>query len=218
MTRRSETPEARRQRAKEILRILRKEFPGQDRAPACGSVSVADRHDTFRTMHGCTRQHGDARPLVRYASPADFASADIHELEAVIRINRLLQDESQEHCRVFTGTCRTVWRQGAADDGGNGDAAGRWAARPRMSFLVRRSASSRALWSTRMCIAFRSAWDSLRKRPLRRSKSVLWKIFPRKAWIDVGSLLILHGRKTCNARKPKCDACSVNELCLKVGV
>ncbi len=46
----------------------------------------------------------------------------------------------------------------------------------------------------------------------------LMEVFPRKSWIDVGSLLILHGRKTCTARKPKCEACSVRELCPKMGV
>ncbi len=41
----------------------------------------------------------------------------------------------------------------------------------------------------------------------------LMEIVPKKQWIDVGHLLILHGRKTCNARKPKCVECTINELC-----
>ncbi|MBM2840452.1 MAG: nth [Bacteroidetes bacterium] len=41
----------------------------------------------------------------------------------------------------------------------------------------------------------------------------LMKLFPKKDWIDVGSLLILHGRKTCAARKPNCLECVVRELC-----
>ncbi len=41
----------------------------------------------------------------------------------------------------------------------------------------------------------------------------LMKLFPRKDWIDVGSVLILHGRQTCNARKPNCAGCVVNTLC-----
>ena len=41
----------------------------------------------------------------------------------------------------------------------------------------------------------------------------LMRVFPRKDWIDVGSIVILHGRRTCSARKPQCPECSVNELC-----
>jgi endonuclease III len=41
----------------------------------------------------------------------------------------------------------------------------------------------------------------------------LLEIFPKSDWIDVGSVLILHGRKVCNARKPNCPACSVRKLC-----
>jgi endonuclease-3 len=39
------------------------------------------------------------------------------------------------------------------------------------------------------------------------------ELFPQKQWIDVGMLLILHGRKTCKARAPDCPACRVNGLC-----
>ena len=41
----------------------------------------------------------------------------------------------------------------------------------------------------------------------------LMRIFQRKSWIDVGSVLILHGRRTCHARNPKCLECSLNDLC-----
>jgi endonuclease-3 len=45
----------------------------------------------------------------------------------------------------------------------------------------------------------------------------LMESFPRKDWIDVGSILILHGRRTCNARSPKCFECSISELCPSAG-
>jgi len=41
----------------------------------------------------------------------------------------------------------------------------------------------------------------------------LMQIFQKKDWIAVGSVLILHGRRTCHARYPKCPECSVNGLC-----
>ncbi len=41
----------------------------------------------------------------------------------------------------------------------------------------------------------------------------LMKLFPGDKWIEVGSVLILHGRRTCVARKPRCPNCSVRALC-----
>ncbi len=41
----------------------------------------------------------------------------------------------------------------------------------------------------------------------------LLDLVPRKDWTDFGNMLILHGRTICEARRPKCSACSINHLC-----
>jgi endonuclease-3 len=41
----------------------------------------------------------------------------------------------------------------------------------------------------------------------------LMTLVPREDWIIVSHLLILHGRKICAARTPKCVICPVNDLC-----
>lgn len=41
----------------------------------------------------------------------------------------------------------------------------------------------------------------------------LMAITPREEWIDLSHLLIFHGRRFCDARKPKCAQCSVSHLC-----
>jgi endonuclease-3 len=41
----------------------------------------------------------------------------------------------------------------------------------------------------------------------------LMALFKQKDWIDVGSILILHGRRVCIARKPRCATCVVQSLC-----
>jgi endonuclease-3 len=41
----------------------------------------------------------------------------------------------------------------------------------------------------------------------------LMDVIPKKDWIIFGDLLIWHGRRVCNARKPKCLECSVAQLC-----
>ena len=42
----------------------------------------------------------------------------------------------------------------------------------------------------------------------------LKKLWPPEVWGEVHHLLILHGRYTCTARSPKCQACPVAPVCL----
>jgi endonuclease-3 len=41
----------------------------------------------------------------------------------------------------------------------------------------------------------------------------LTALVPRRDWTIFSHLLILHGRKTCIARRPKCESCCINDLC-----
>ncbi len=44
------------------------------------------------------------------------------------------------------------------------------------------------------------------------------QVVPKKEWIDFSHRLITHGRQVCLARKPKCDACTLNDICPRIGV
>ncbi len=46
----------------------------------------------------------------------------------------------------------------------------------------------------------------------------LMEQFAEKEWIVLSHELILHGRRCCTARNPKCPECSLESLCSKVGV
>ena len=41
----------------------------------------------------------------------------------------------------------------------------------------------------------------------------LMKLFDRREWFQLTYLFIEHGRRICNAKKPKCDQCFLNQLC-----
>jgi endonuclease-3 len=41
----------------------------------------------------------------------------------------------------------------------------------------------------------------------------LMPLFPRKDWALVSHLLIFHGRRVCEARRPKCEICVLNDIC-----
>jgi endonuclease III len=41
----------------------------------------------------------------------------------------------------------------------------------------------------------------------------LMKLVPKREWYRFSNLIILHGRKTCKARKPLCNACILADIC-----
>lgn len=43
----------------------------------------------------------------------------------------------------------------------------------------------------------------------------LLKVVPKDYYYDVNHLFIWHGRKICDARRPKCENCAINEYCDK---
>ncbi|HEX8251350.1 MAG TPA: endonuclease III [Pyrinomonadaceae bacterium] len=46
----------------------------------------------------------------------------------------------------------------------------------------------------------------------------LQQLVPQKDWVMFPHWLIAHGRKICQARKPKCSECVLNDICPKIGV
>jgi endonuclease-3 len=46
----------------------------------------------------------------------------------------------------------------------------------------------------------------------------LMKIVDRKDWGKLSNILIMHGRKICDAKKPDCEHCCINKLCEKNGL
>lgn len=41
----------------------------------------------------------------------------------------------------------------------------------------------------------------------------LMKLFPSEHWTMLAHLLIWHGRRVCDAKKPRCEACVISHLC-----
>jgi endonuclease-3 len=41
----------------------------------------------------------------------------------------------------------------------------------------------------------------------------LMAIFPKEKWMPLTDLLIFHGRKVCDAKKPCCDTCVLSQIC-----
>ena len=41
----------------------------------------------------------------------------------------------------------------------------------------------------------------------------LMEVFPREKWLAVNYLLITHGRRVCDAKKPDCGSCVLSSIC-----
>jgi endonuclease III len=52
-----------------------------------------------------------------------------------------------------------------------------------------------------------------RETDVKRIERDLMRLFPRHRWLEVSDLLIHHGRRTCDARRPRCEDCVVEPLC-----
>jgi endonuclease-3 len=46
----------------------------------------------------------------------------------------------------------------------------------------------------------------------------LMEVLPKKEWIAFSHRVILHGRATCVARKPRCRECALLKICPRIGL
>ena len=58
---------------------------------------------------------------------------------------------------------------------------------------------------------------TLSKEPLKQEQELIKKV-DKKYFNKINHILVYHGRKICDARKPKCDICPINEMCNKNGI
>lgn len=57
-----------------------------------------------------------------------------------------------------------------------------------------------------------------RERAPEKIERDLMALVPRPRWTVFSHLLILHGRKTCIARRPRCDTCRLHDVCPSAGI
>ena len=46
----------------------------------------------------------------------------------------------------------------------------------------------------------------------------LMRLFPRERWTMLAHLLIFHGRRVCDAKKPRCGECTLADVCPSAGL
>lgn len=54
----------------------------------------------------------------------------------------------------------------------------------------------------------------VKEKDVLKTELSLMKVIPKEKWTLMHHAIIFHGRRVCNARKPKCEECKLFDLCL----
>jgi endonuclease-3 len=148
----------------------------------------------------------------KYPTASDFANADRQDLEKQIRPAGFFRNKAKS----IIGASKKI-----VDEFG-GDVPRTMAGLITLPGVARKTAN--IVLSSAFQIAEGIAVDTHVKRlsgrlglstesdPEKIERDLL-ALVPRKDWIDFNYLLVNHGRKICQARKPKCPECVINHLC-----
>ncbi len=148
----------------------------------------------------------------KYPTPQDFAAADPHELEQDIRPTGFFRNKTKS----ILGASKMLLEKFAGEV-------------PRtMEELLELPGVARKTANVVLGTAFGLATgvvvdthvmrlsrrlDLSREDDPKTIEQDLMKIIPKKKWIEFSHQLIWHGRLVCQARKPKCVECPVEDLC-----
>jgi len=51
-----------------------------------------------------------------------------------------------------------------------------------------------------------------------KTEQALMKIIPKRYWLDVNEVLVIHGQTVCTPISPFCSNCTVRKYCLRIGI
>lgn len=202
-----------KERIGKIIRILRREYPGS--RTALGFESPLQILVATILAAQCTDERVNRITpalFLKYPTAAAFAAADRAELEAEIRPTGFFRNKAKS----IIGAARKI----VEDFGGQVPA--NMADLITLPGVARKTAN--IVLSSGYGIAEGIAVDTHVKRlsgrlglsrqhdPEKIEKDLL-KLVPKKGWLDFNYMLVNHGRKTCQARKPRCPECGVRRLC-----
>ncbi len=210
---REEDLEERQKRVREIIRLLRREYPGAKTALNFRTpfellvATILAAQCTDERVNRVTPGLFEKYPTVEA-----FARADQKELENDIRSTGFFRNKA----RNIINLARKLVNEygGRVPDS--------------MEELVKLPGVARKTANIVLSSAFRKAEGiavdthvrrlsgrlglSRQTQPEKIERDLL-AIVPREDWLDFNYLLVDHGRKVCQARKPLCSQCVIKHLC-----
>jgi endonuclease-3 len=196
-----------------ILRILHREYP-RSRTALQFETPLQILVATILAAQCTDERVNQITPALfrKYPDATALASADRQELEAEIRPTGFFRNKAKS----IIGAARKI----VADFGGVVPA--RMDALVTLPGVARKTAN--IVLSSGYGIAEGIAVDThvkrlsgrlglSRQRDPEKIERDLLKLVPKGEWLDFNYMLVNHGRKVCQARKPRCPACPLRTLC-----
>jgi endonuclease-3 len=208
-----ETEEQRAARAREIMSRLRQMYPD-----ARCSLNFSTPHELLVATvlsAQCTDERVNqvtATLFNKYRSPAEFADADLAELEQDIKSTgfyrnkaKLVRDGARMIVERFHGEVPRTMAElttipGAARKTANVVLGNAYGVVDGVVVDTHVGRVSRRLGLT-------SAEDPV------KVEQDLMRLLPQKDWLDFSHCVIYHGRAFCQARRPLCEQCALLDLC-----
>jgi endonuclease-3 len=202
-----------KKRIGKIIRILRREYPASRTALRFGSPLEILLATILSAQCTDERVNQITPGLFRkYPTAADFARADRTELEAEIRPAGFFRNKAKS---IIGATQKIV-----SDFGGR--------VPDRMDDLITLPGVARKTANIVLSSAFGKAEGIAvdvhvkrlsgrlglsRQRDPEKIEQDLLRLVPKGDWLDFNYMLVNHGRKICQARKPLCPQCVLKKLC-----
>lgn len=148
----------------------------------------------------------------KFRTAEQFANADLSELENMVHSTGFFRNKA----RSIQGACRIIAEEHAGK------------VPQEMDQLLKLPGVARKTANVVLGVAFGKAEGvvvdthvqrlsvrlnfTMESRPDKIEEDLM-KLFPREKWIHLSHLLIHHGRAVCQARRPKCIECPIEDLC-----
>jgi endonuclease-3 len=202
-----------KERIGEIITILRKAYP-RSRTALHFETPFQIMVATILAAQCTDEKVNQITPALfqKYRTPADFASADQGELEKEVRPTGFFRNKA----RSIIGASKKI----VEDFGGE--------VPDNMEDLVTLPGVARKTANIVLSSGFKKAEGiavdthvrrlserlglSKQKDPEKIERDLM-ALVPRKDWLDFNYMLVNHGRKICQARKPLCPQCELKHLC-----
>ena len=207
------TLRTRRKKAKEVIAVLREEFPD--------TRCSLEHQDAWQLLVATilSAQCTDARVNLvtpglfeQFPTPADFAEAPIVEIEGAIRSTGFYRNKSKS----LQGAARALIERHDSEVPNDMKAmvkvpgCGRKTANVVLGEVYNNPDG--VVVDTHVGRISKKLGLTDQKDPVKIEKQ-LNECVPQADWRDYGHLIIDHGRKTCKARAPKCDECGLYKWC-----
>jgi endonuclease-3 len=213
-----ETDEGRTKRVREILKRLHKQYP--EAATALHFRTPLEMlAATILSAQCLDKTVNEVTPALfaKYPTAAAYAQADRGELEALIHRTGFFRNKAKSLMGMGQALVELY----------GGEVPGTMAEMVRLPGVARKTANvvlgsafGRAegvVVDTHVSRISQRLGLTVEKTPEKIEKDLM-ALLPKKEWIFFGEAIILHGRATCVARKPRCEVCVLEEVCPRVGV